>query len=166
MMFPLYSGLIFVAVFTAFLGIPLKFLIPGQPVIVSLMFAVMLGYSGYEVWHALLHLPFDRFWAPKMKYPIVRRIYGFHLMHHWRPTSNLAVVGFWGVALWDHVFGTHHRPERMPLNKAQVSYVDSHFRRPRWPISQMDRWQGGLARTSRRIEHFFASIFVPRQSPK
>jgi len=163
MMFPLYSGLIFVALFEALLAIPLKLLIPGQPLIISMIFSVMLGYAGYEVWHAFLHLPYDRFWEPRMKNPIVRRIYGFHLMHHWRPTSNLAVVGFWGLALWDHVFGTHHRPDRMPLDKAEVSYVDSSFRKPRWPISMFDHWQGGWARFARRTERFFLR---PGRHPK
>jgi len=167
MMFPLYSGLIFEAVFIVALGLPLKLLLPGQPILISVILTVILYYSAYEVWHALLHLPFDRFWAPKMKYSIVRRIYGFHLMHHWRPTANQAIVGFWGVAVWDHLFRTHHRPERMPLNKAQVRYRDSSFRRPRWPISMLDGWQGGLARSARRIEHFLAFLFSRRRgSPK
>ena len=57
MMFPLYSGLIFVAVFMLILGIPLKLLLPGQPIVVSTILTVMLYYCAYEVWHALLHLP-------------------------------------------------------------------------------------------------------------
>lgn len=166
MMFPLYSGVIFIAVFTILLGLPLKALLPNQPMISSLIIAVMLYYSAYEVWHALLHLPFERFWHPRMKSPIIRRVYGFHLMHHWRPTSNQAIVGFWGIALWDHLFRTHHRPKRMPLDKAEVSYVDASFRKPRWPISMFDRWQGGLARTARRIERFFAELFRIRRHPK
>jgi hypothetical protein len=123
----------------------------------------MLYYSAYEVWHALLHLPFERFWKPRLKSPMWRRVYGFHLMHHWRPTSNLAIVGFWGVALWDYVFRTHRRPENMPLDKAQVTYVDSSLKKPRWPISMFDRWQGGWARISRRIEHFLAAVFLGRR---
>lgn len=167
MMFPLYSGLIFVAVFMLILGIPVKLLMPGQPVLMATIFTVMLYYSAYEIWHALLHLPFERFWKPKMQSAMWRRVYGFHLMHHWRPTSNLAIVGFWGVALWDHVFGTHRRPERMPLHQAEVSYVDSRLKKPRWPISMFDRWQGGWARTARKIEHFLAAVFLRhRHHPK
>ena len=167
MMFPLYSGFIFVALFMLVLGIPLKLVIPGQPVLISLIFTVMLYYGGYEVWHAILHLPYERFWQPRMKKALFRRIYGFHLMHHWRPTSNMAIVGFWGVALWDHLFGTHRRPTRMPLNNAQVSYVDSKLRKPRWPISMFDRWQGGLARSSRRIERYLSSALLRRHhNPK
>lgn len=163
MMFPLYSGLIFAAVFMITLGIPLKLLLPGQPIVLSLIFTVMLYYSAYEVWHALLHLPFDQFWGPRMKSPMWRRVYGFHLMHHWRPTSNQAIVGFWGVALWDHLFGTHRRPENMPLDGAQVRYIDAKLRRPRWPISMFDRWQGDWARFARRLEHFLAAVFLRRR---
>jgi hypothetical protein len=164
MNFPLYSGLIFEPVFLLLMGLPLKLLLPGQPILISLIFAVMIYYSAYEVWHALLHLPFDRFWRPRMNNPVVKRIYGFHLMHHWRPTANVAIVGFWGFAIWDHLFRTHHRPERMPLNKAQVSYEDAQLGKPRWPITMFDRWQGGLARAARRFERFLARIFLPKRS--
>ena len=165
MMFPLYSGLIFVAVFLIVLGIPLKLIFRGQPVLTSLIVTVMISYSAYEIWHALLHLPYERFWKPRLKNRVFRRIYGFHLMHHWRPTSNLAIVGFWGLALWDYVFGTHRRPSRMPIDKQQVTYVDSRLRKPRWPISMFDRWQGGWARVSRRIERFLAMVFLHRRYP-
>jgi hypothetical protein len=163
MMFPLYSGLIFVAVFMLIMGIPLKLIFFSQPILISTIFTVMLYYSLYEVWHALLHLPYDKYWGPLMKYKIVRRVYGFHLMHHWRPVSNLAIVGFWGVALWDHVFGTHRRPERMPLHNAQVTYLDAKLRRPRWPVSMFDSWQGSWARFSRKAERFLARVFLGRK---
>jgi len=167
MMFPLYSGFVFEGIFLLLLGAPLKLLFPAQPVLLSVIVCVMLYYSAYEVWHAFLHLPFEKFWEPRMTSRTVRRIYGFHLMHHWRPTANLAIVGFWGIAMWDYIFGTHHRPAHMPLNRAQVTYIDSTFRKPRWPISMFDRWQGGLAKASRRTEQFFAAIFLRhRHHPK
>jgi hypothetical protein len=166
MMFPLYSGVIFIAVFMLILGLPLKLLFPSQPILFSLICTVMAYYSAYEVWHALLHLPFERFWQPHMDRPVVRRVYGFHLMHHWRPTSNLAIVGFWGVALWDHIFNTHRRPERMPLDKAQVTYIDSRLSKPRWPISMFDGWQGGMARAARSVERNLAAIFRRQQHPQ
>ncbi len=166
MMFPLWSGLIFVFVFTVLLGLPVKLLAPTQPVYTSLICAVMLYYCGYEVWHAFLHLPFEKFWEPRMHRSSVRRVYGFHLMHHWRPTANLAIVGLWGVAVWDHLFRTHHRPERMPLDQALVNYHDGSFGKPRWPISMLDGWQGGLARTSRRFEGFLAAVFLGRRQSR
>ena len=107
-MFPLYSLPIFVAIFMILLGLPAKLLFPGQPVLVSLIISVTLYFSAYEIWHAILHLPFEKFWKPLLDKPwskgITKRMYGFHLMHHWRPTANVSIVGLWGVAIWDHVF--------------------------------------------------------------
>jgi hypothetical protein len=91
-------------------------------------------------------------------------MYGFHLMHHWRPSANLAIVGFWGVAIWDHAFLTHRRSERIPLNGSEVNYHDAKLRKPLWPIALFDRWQAGLYRTSRSIERFLARIFLRRTS--
>ena len=139
MMFPIYSLAIFLALFTVTLGLPFKFLFPHQPVMIGLMISVALYYSAYEFWHAVMHLPFEHFWKPAMEKKTVgntvKFVYSFHLMHHWRPTSNLAVVGLWGYALWDHVFGTHHRPKNTPLVGTQVNYFDADLAKPRWPIT-------------------------------
>jgi hypothetical protein len=166
MMFPLWSGLVFAAVFEVLLAVPLKLAFPSQPLVAAMIFTVMLYYSWYEVWHALLHLPFDTFWKPKMGNRVVRRMYAFHLMHHWRPTSNIAIVGFWGVAVWDHLFRTHRRPENMPLDRAQVTYLDSKLDKPRWPISVFDKMQGPWARTARSFEQFLARVFLGRAAKK
>ncbi len=95
---------------------------------------------------------------------IVRRIYAFHLMHHWRPTANLAIVGLWGVAVWDYALRTHRRPGRLPLRGASVSYRDGALKRPFWPVATLDRWQSGLYRWSRRVEQRAAEIFLRRSS--
>lgn len=166
MMFPLWSLPIFIAVFLVLIALPLKLMFRAEPVVMSLIIGVTLSYCSYEVWHAILHLPFERFWKPLMENRWVgrlfRRMYSFHLMHHWRPTSNLAVVGFWGVALWDHAFRTHRRPERLPLDGAEVNYHDAKLAKPLWPIAMLDRWQAGLYRASRTIERFLARIFLGR----
>ncbi len=66
MMFPLYSATIFIALFVGLIGIPLKWALPGQPIIISFMLGVVLHYSGYEIWHAgVLHLPYDGFLEAK-----------------------------------------------------------------------------------------------------
>lgn len=166
MMFPLWSLPIFIAVFTILIALPLKLAFSTQPVVLSLIISVTLFYCSYEVWHAVLHLPYERFWKPAMEgrwtRRLFRRLYGFHLMHHWRPTSNLAIVGFWGLALWDHAFRTHRRPERLPLDGAEVNYFDAKLHKPLWPISLLDRWQAGLYRASRATERFLARVFLRR----
>lgn len=168
MMFPLWSMPVFIAVFMVLLGIPLKLLIPGQPVLLALIFSVTIYLAAYEIWHAVLHLPFQRFWEPLLNGRSTRKLakhmYGFHLMHHWRPTANMAIVGFWGMAIWDHLFRTHRRPERMPLHGADVNYHDAKLQKPLWPIAMLDRWQGGFYRASRAIERFLAHVFLRRQS--
>ncbi len=166
MMFPLYALPIFYGIFMLALGLPIKLLMPNQPLIIATIISVTLYYSSYEVWHAILHLPFEKFWKPVLEgrftRRIFRRMYSFHLMHHWRPTANLAIVGFWGVALWDYAFRTYHRPGNMPLKGAEVNYLDAKMVKPLWPISQLDRWQAGLYRGSRAIERFFAKLFVKK----
>lgn len=168
MMFPLYSISIFYSVFLLLIAAPLKLLVPGAPIIAGTIIAATLAYSIYEVWHQILHLPFHSFWKPLMQHrtfgKIVSRIYGFHLMHHWRPTSNLAVVGFWGLALWDHVFRTHKRPERMPLDKNFVNYYDGSLPKPLWPITLLDKWQGGMMRWSRKTDSYLARVFLRRKT--
>jgi|SRR5579862_2759609 len=166
MEFPPYALSIFLAVFVILLGLPVKLLLPGSPAILALICSVTLFYSAYELWHAVLHLPFDRFWRPAMDRRgtgrVVRRIYAFHLMHHWRPTANLAIVGFWGVAVWDYALRTHRRPRRLPLRGASVSYRDGALKRPFWPVATLDGWQAGLYRWSRKFENRAAAIFLRR----
>ena len=167
MMFPIYAISIFLALFALTLGLPFKLAFPHQPVMFPLLTSVTLYYGAYEFWHAIMHLPYDHFWKPLMEHKrvgnTVRYVYGFHLMHHWRPTANLAVVGLWGFALWDHLFGTHHRPTRTPLVGAKVNYLDADMRSPRWPVAVMDRWQAKLYMWSRKVEDGAARIFLGRR---
>jgi hypothetical protein len=166
MMFPLYSLPIFLAIFLVLMALPLKLLFPHEPIVFSVITAVALCYSAYEIWHVILHLPFERFWKPATERwfgkRVFRHMYAFHLMHHWRPTANLAIVGFWGVALWDHAFRTHHRPVRLPVPEAEVNYKDAALRKPLWPIRTFDMWQGRWYTTSRKIERFLARVFLRR----
>ena len=166
MMFPVYAISIFYAIFLILIALPFKLLFPTQPVIAATIFTSTLCYTAYELWHQVLHLPFDTFWKPLMtgrKRRIVRHIYAFHLMHHWRPVSNLAVVGFWGFAIWDHLFGTHRRPHNLPIRGGEVNYKDVVLHKPRWPISLLDKWQPSLFKASRALENVLARIFLGRK---
>lgn len=167
MMFPLYSTTIFSLFFLTVLALPLKLLFPGSPVIVSLLVAVPIYLSFYEIWHAILHLPTDKFWDPllesKWAGKPVQRLYGFHLMHHWRPNANLAIVGFWGIAVWDHVFRTYRLPNRIPLEGRKVTFEDSVLPKARWPISLIDKHGPKIYKGARRIEQSFKSLFVRKR---
>jgi len=168
MMFPLYSLPIFIAVFLILLGIPLKLLFPNQPVLLAVISTVTLCYALYEVWHAVLHMPYERFWGPAttqwLGKRMFRRMYSFHLMHHWRPSSNLAIVGFWGVAIWDYAFKTHRRPENLPLKSGHVTYKDAMLAKPLWPIRVLDGWKARAYNGSRRFERFLARVFLRRSA--
>ena len=168
MLFPFYAVAIFIAVFLIIFALPAKLIFPGAPVLVSLITAVVLYYSSYELWHAVMHLPYEKFWEPRMTSKrtgrLFRFIYGFHLMHHWRPTANLAVVGLWGFAAWDHLFRTHRRPKHIPLDGASVNFVDATLKKPLWPIALLDRWQSGFYKWSRRVENWAARVFLGRNS--
>lgn len=166
MMFPLYSTVIFSLFFVLTLGLPLKLLLPGAPIILALLIAVPVYLVFYEVWHAILHMPLEKFWQPlmdsKWSSKPIRRLYGFHLMHHWRPNANLAIVGFWGFAVWDHVFRTYSLPERIPLEGQSVTFEDSVLPGARWPISAIDKISPVLFKASRRLESFLGRVFLRR----
>jgi hypothetical protein len=167
MMFPAYSISIFYALFLVLFALPLKLLFPGAPIVLSVLAAVTLCYSLYELWHAVMHLPEEKVWGPLMRNRYtgrtVRFIYSFHLMHHWRPSCNLAVVGFWGFAAWDHLFQTHRRPNRLPIDGAEVSYLDVNLKKPLWPIRILDKWGASFYKASRKIEALLARIFLGRK---
>jgi hypothetical protein len=114
-----------------------------------------------------MHMPYQEYWRRWIENPryggLVRYVYGFHLMHHWRPATNLAVVGLWGWAVWDHLFRTHHRPKHTPLVNAEVNYLDAKIPTPRWPISMLDRWQAGSYRWSRAVERWSNRVFLRRR---
>lgn len=170
MMFPVYSIAIFYGVFFILLALPLKLMLPGAPILTSVILATTLQYSLYEMWHAVTHLPYERFWKPFIEHKrfgrIGRRIYAFHLMHHWRPTTNLAVVGFWGVAVWDYAFRTHRRPANLPVPGAEVSFADVAIKKPLFPISMLDKFSVPFYRGSRKVEAFLARVFLGRRSHK
>jgi hemolysin III len=167
MMFPLFAISVFIPLFLLFLGW-LKFVFPGEPILISVMLCSTLAYSLYELWHAVLHLPFEKYWRPALTHPrwrrVTRHVYSFHLMHHWRPTANQAVIGFWGFAVWDYVFRTHRRPPRLPVPGAQVNYRDAQMKRPVWPISMLDKWQHKMVPWSRKFERWCTKIFLRRQN--
>jgi hypothetical protein len=169
MMFPAYAATIFFVIFLLLIGLPLKLIFPAAPIVSGTLFCVTLCYGGYEVWHAITHLSFDRFWKPAMKKrgigKMMRHAYGFHLMHHWRPTCNLAVVGLWGVAVWDYAFGTHRRPENLPVGGGEVRYIDAELKKPRFPIGLLDKAGKKCHKAARTLEQKLKKFFTWRRKP-
>jgi len=163
MKFPDYGLGIFYGIFLVVLALPIKLILPHVPAVLATIIAVTLYYIYYELWHAVLHFPYTRFWKPRLEKkwysPLVRWSYGFHLMHHFRPTANLAVVGFWGVAVWDYFLKTHRRPKRLPLPNSKICYGDGVLPRPAWPLRILDRWQKPMAKWARRVDDRTKRLF-------
>lgn len=157
MMFPLYSLAIFYPIFGILVALPLKLLFPGQPFILATLIAVTLYVCWYEIWHMIQHLPYSRFWKPLLYesrfQKMWRWIYNFHLVHHFLRMMNMAVVGFWGFAIWDHVFKTCYRMRTLPVPGARVLLTEKNDApHPVWVIGKVDSWQSAMCSWSRRVE--------------
>jgi len=86
--------------------------VPHVPIILAFMLALTWQVWLYENSHAIMHQPYETWWKPRTKLPIVGRwfskVYRFHFFHHMNENSSLGVVGavwFWYV--WDRIFGTY-----------------------------------------------------------
>lgn len=118
--FPGWALVAFWGIFSLLI-IPLQFVLPNLPILFAGYLAVVFSFSLYEIVHAIEHLDYERYWKRLVeRYPLVRRIYGFHLMHHSRVGVNQAIGGFFGFPIWDWIFGTYFVPDELPLSKAKV----------------------------------------------
>lgn len=100
---------------------PIGWLLVGSPGL-ALGFGWCVGYAGYEHQHAAAHLR-----GPRGRYSTWLRRHHFH--HHFgHPRSNHGVT----TSLWDHLFGTYERPERVrvPRRLAQPWMLDGDGLRP------------------------------------
>lgn len=115
--FPVYALAIFLLVFGLLFIAPVQMFLPGEPVLVSCLSSVVFSVVLYETFHAAMHMDYDRHWRKLVeKYAFWRQVYGFHLMHHRHVGINLAVGGFFGLALADRFAGTRFVPhEHLPL---------------------------------------------------
>lgn len=159
MQFPYFATSVFNLIFVGTIAVPMKLLFPNEPLVLGMLVAATSAYLAYELWHAVLHFPFKRYWKPAMAHRVwgrmVKRIYAFHLMHHLRPTCNLAVVGLWGWAVWDHLFKTHLRPVNLPLQGSKINFNDVRLDKPAWPIRFTDMCQKHMVRFARKVDAKF-----------
>ncbi len=145
--FPAWGLVAFWGVFTP--GILLvQYLLPAQPWVFCSYLAIAFSFWLYEVKHAVEHLSFEKFWAPKIAWPgvlgrTVMRTYAYHLMHHFNPRINEAISGFYGF----DVFGWLVRASFIPKNLADVPLPGAKINKkalvpppPRWPIRIFDEW--------------------------
>jgi hemolysin III len=141
--FPPWALIVFFAFFTPFFA-PMAFSFPKLPILIGGYVAIALAHFLYEVIHAVNHLPYDRWWKPKIEGrrfgKVWRYIYGFHQAHHANYKCNLNVAGFFGIPLADLVFGTYRQPEPLFLDGATATKEAARrlIPQPRWPISWLD----------------------------
>ena len=113
--FPGYALVAFWGLFSVVL-VPLQLLLPTAPILTTGYLAVVFSFLLYEIIHAIEHLDYDKYWKKYVeRFPIVHKIYGFHLMHHWDDRTNQAIGGCFGLPVWDWVFRTYYVPKELPL---------------------------------------------------
>jgi sterol desaturase/sphingolipid hydroxylase (fatty acid hydroxylase superfamily) len=102
-----WTGMLLVG---AVVWMPLGWWVGGPTAGIVLAVGWAVGYFFYEYQHAAAHLR-----APRNRYEVFVRRHHFH--HHFgAPMANHGV----SVAVWDHVFGTFQRPERVRVPRRLV----------------------------------------------
>jgi len=61
----------------------------------------------YEMYHAAMHMSYEKWMEVIKKFPFLRRAYCFHLMHHVNKRVNEAISGFLLIAVVDRLAGTY-----------------------------------------------------------
>ncbi len=115
--FPVYALGLFCLIFTVIFFLPLQIIFPGSPVLISCNCSVTFSLVLYEVYHAAMHLSYERYWKKWVeRFHLIRQLYGFHLMHHANMRINQAIGGFFFLPIWDWAYGTYFVPsDSLPL---------------------------------------------------
>ena len=140
--FPPYALVVIWASFTPILVLA-QVLLPDAPVILGGYTAVTLSTAGYEVLHAIEHLPYE-WWKRATEHPrfgrFWRPIYGFHLFHHANVKANEAIFGWFGIPVADWVFGTLFVPKNLLLHGRMAIGNELKVQPPRWLVRKLDTW--------------------------
>jgi len=140
--FPWYALIGFWGVFTPLL-VGLQFLLPGAPILLGGYLAIWWSLSGYEIFHAVEHLPYE-WWKRHTDHPrfgpLWTSVYGFHHMHHANVGCNEAISGFFGLPVADWVFGTYYQPRELLLDGRKATAKDFHLPTPRSFVKTLDHW--------------------------
>ncbi len=143
--FPWYSlGAFFVV--SLLVTIPLQSLLPTWPILIGVPLSITLSLILYESIHWMEHLPFETFWHPKVTGKRFGRFwtafYCFHFRHHADVGINLAVGGFFGLPIWDWLFGTYAPWWRVWSHGETVytSDFEAGLRRPGLIIRLLDKF--------------------------
>ncbi len=140
--FPVYATAAFWVVFTPLL-LGIQYLLPGQPILLGGYAGITWSMALYEILHAMEHLPYE-WWKGATEHPrvgaMMRKLYGFHHMHHANVSCNEAISGFFGLPLADWVFGTYHQPKDLLLEGRVATAKDFAVAPPPPFVLWLDRW--------------------------
>ncbi|MSR78551.1 MAG: hypothetical protein EXS59_00170 [Candidatus Taylorbacteria bacterium] len=116
-----YWGLAGFVVFFCIITVPLQLLLPHTPIMLGSLIGMTFSYCLYEMLHALEH---TSFWEKTVENPksgkLGKKIWGFHAAHHANVMSNMAISGFFGLPLFDWIFGTYKQPQGLLVNGTWV----------------------------------------------
>ena len=142
--FPFYAPMAFSAVFMPGIVL-LQIMNPNSPVLIGCITAIFSSLVFYEAYHAVMHLNYEDHWKKSVeKSRVVRRIYGFHLIHHVYRKVNQAIAGFFFFPIWDWIFGTYFVPvDCLPL-PGKPAPPRPEPPDPRWIIGIIDTIVNGI----------------------
>lgn len=139
--FPYWGLAGFTLFFSPFMAI-VQWFMPHTPVILGSFVAIVLSYCLYELLHALEHVPYDKFWRQFVESPVLgkvgKKVYGFHQFHHANVMCNMAISGFFGLPVFDWLFGTYKQPRQLLLDGTLAVEEDFSSPRPCWLIRLVD----------------------------
>lgn len=119
-------------------------LLPTAPIFLGGFLALGFSLLLYEFLHMTEHLSYEGFWKRKIEHPrfgkFWRAFYTFHLRHHADIKSNEAISGFFGLPIFDWIFGTYVKPRILYENGSEGVVSDYAPPRPRFGfIRWLDR---------------------------
>ncbi len=140
--FPWYALLSFWALFTPLL-IGVQLCLPHAPVILGGYAAITWSMVSYEVFHAVEHYPYA-WWKRAVEHRhfgwLWQRVYGFHHFHHANVNVNETISGFFGLPVFDWLFGTCHFPKRLLLEGRLATADEFQVAPPRRFVRWLDSW--------------------------
>lgn len=140
--FPPYALFAFWALFTPVFLLA-QLILPQSPVMLGGYAAVAWSMTGYEVFHAVEHFPYE-WWQRAVEDrrigKVWTKLYGFHHFHHANIGANEAISGFFGLPVADWVFRTYHQPQDLLLH-GRLATAKEFAVRPPWSwVVWLDRW--------------------------
>ncbi len=148
--FPPYALVVFWAIFTP-LFVLFQLAVPQAPIMIGGYAAVAWSMTGYEVFHAVEHYPYE-WWkraveaepnASRWKKFQARwwtKLYSFHHFHHANVLANEAISGFFGFPVADWALRTCHLPKDLLLN-GRIATAKEFKVKPPWPlVVWLDKW--------------------------